>query len=87
MCGSLMLPHLRHDLAAQRAGTGDSLLMRVVDGEAGVYQVRLESHQQRNDLAVDREDYAGQGAANELRGMRQRVWTNACATTASFAAS
>ena len=50
--GNRMPDALRRYLAEQRAADGDSLLIRVIDAEAGRCEVTFEPRRRRNDVAV-----------------------------------
>jgi hypothetical protein len=52
--GSPLPKGLRNYLAESRAAAGDSLLVKVIEGEAGLLEARLESRRQRNEPAVRR---------------------------------
>jgi len=59
-------------LAASRAAAGDSLLVRVVEGEEGQAEAWLESHRQRNGPAVRRRNQELADAAVQVLSRNSR---------------
>jgi len=76
--GSSVPDMLRRYLAAQGALAGDSLLIRVLDGEAGAYQASIDSRQQRNNLAVEERNRAlavtVEGLFRRSRSHEMSIW-------------
>jgi tetratricopeptide (TPR) repeat protein len=65
--GESPLPEgLRRYLVENRASAGDSLLVRVIDAEAGLYEARFEARSTRNNAAVAARDRELADAAEHL---------------------